>query len=521
MCRGQRYLLVCLMVFVCIGKVVADEGIYYDVREYGARGDGKTVCTEAIQRAIDAAGAAGGGRVYVPAGIFVSGTIELRSGVELYLAAGAVLRGSRKLEHYRPKVPAFRSYTDNYTERSLIYAEGAERIAITGRGVIDGRGAAFKGPYKVRPYLMRFVQCRDVVVEGVTIVDSPMWVQHYLGCDSVRIRGIRVRSNVNHNNDGIDIDCCRRVIITGCDIDSGDDAIVLKSTAGRVCRDVVVADCVLRSRCNALKMGTESNGGFENIVLDSCVIYDTRLAGVALEIVDGGTMDRVVVSDISMDGVGTPIFIRLGNRARPYKKDMPQPGVGKLRNVTICDIEARRAGSIGCAITGIPQAKIENVTLRGLRLLFAGGGSKEEARRQVPEKAEAYPEFSMFGRLPAYGFYCRHVRGLRMRDVQLRWDKPDMRCAVVCEDVQALVVDGLDAACDPRGCAVMRLSGVNDAVIRGCRAEGAGEVFLSVEGGSSGGIVLSGNDLRAVEKAVAYGQGVSKQAVSVLGNYMR
>jgi hypothetical protein len=410
-------------------------------------------------------------------------------------------------------VQDFRSYTDNYTDKSLIYAEQAERIGITGRGVIDGQGAAFKGPYKVRPYLIRVIECRDVVVEDVTIKDSPMWVQHYLACDDVRITGITVKSHVNHNNDGIDIDSCRRVTITGCNVDSGDDAIVLKSTSARVCQDVTVSGCVLRSTCNALKMGTESNGGFQNIVLTGCAIHDTRLAGVALEIVDGGTMDRVVVSDITMDGVGAPLFVRLGNRARPFKEQMEKPGLGALRNVTISNIEARGANPTGCAISGLPEARIENLTLDNIRLSFAGGGSSADAQREVPEHPTKYPEYSMFGRLPAYGFYCRHVDGLTMTNVQLQLAGQDERPAIVFDDVTDATVARLDAQPPSDGAAVVGLADVRGAHIRGCRARAGTGLFLKVEGPQSERVMLVGNDLAQAEKVCETGPEVPDTAV--------
>jgi len=188
-------------------------------------------------------------------------------------------------------------------------------------------------------------------------------------------------------------------------------------------------------------MGTESNGGFENIVMTDCAIYDTRLAGVALEIVDGGTMDRVVVSNITMDKVGAPIFLRLGNRARPFKKDMDRPVVGTMRNIIISNIEAAGANPTGCAITGLPEARIENLTLSNLRLAFEGGGTKADADRAVPEKPTAYPEYSMFGRLPAYGLYCRHVKGLRLWNVQLQSAGRDERHAVVFDGVEDALID--------------------------------------------------------------------------------
>ncbi len=490
----------------------------YDVCDYGAKGDGKTLCTQAVQRAIDRCAEDGGGTVYLPAGTFLSGTIYMKSYVTLKLGAGCTLLGSADLKDYPRTAQAFRSYTDNYTDKSLIYGENLDRIAITGRGTIDGQGASFKGPYKVRPYMIRFIQCSNVVVEGVTLKNSPMWVQHYLACDDVRISGIMVRSHVNANNDGINIDCCHRVIILGCNIDSGDDAIVLKSTSARPCKDVVVGNCVLRSNCNGLKMGTESNGGFQNIVLTRCSIYDTRLAGVALEIVDGGMMDRVVVSDITMNKVGAPIFLRLGNRARLFKKDMKKPGLGVLRNVTISNIEARGANPTGCAISGLPEAKIENVTLSNLRLSFAGGGTKEDVGRVVPERPADYPEYSMFGRLPAYGFYCRHVKGLKFRNVQLQLAKGDKRHALVLEDVEGALIEDLDAPHSAGASSTVRLSGVKDVLIRACRPKAGTDVFLELEGSGSEGVMLVGNDLSGVRRVVEQASDVSKVALSEMAN---
>ncbi|MHC4517559.1 MAG: glycoside hydrolase family 28 protein [Planctomycetota bacterium] len=504
-----------LMLLVWLGSWASAVGAekLYDVRVFGAKADGETLCTPGIQGAIDACSGDGGGTVYLGPGKYLSGTIYLKSGVTLRLAAGCVLLGSTRLDDYPVTVPAYRSYTDNYTERSLIYAEKAERLAITGRGIIDGQGRAFKGPYKVRPYMIRFIACRDVVVEDVTIVNSPMWVQHFLACDDVRISGITVKSHVNHNNDGIDIDSCHRVVITGCHIDSGDDAIVLKSTSARICKDVTVSGCVLRSTCNALKMGTESNGGFRNIVLTGCVIHDTRLAGVALEIVDGGVMDGIVVSDITMDGVGAPIFVRLGHRARPFKEGMDKLGIGSLRNVTISNIEARGGNSTGCAIAGLPEAKIENLTLSNVRLSFKGGGTKGDAKRAIPEHPAQYPEYSMFGRLPAYGLYCRHVDGLTLNNVQLQVDSAEMRHALVLDDVAAVMVDQLRATASRQAEALLRFRDVRGALVRGCRPVGQAKVFLRVDGKGSKGIMLTGNDLSRTEAVYETGDEVDKAAV--------
>ncbi len=493
--------------------------IIYDVREYGAKPDGKTLCTKSIQKAIDECAKRGGGTVYFPPGTFLSGTIYMKSNITLRLDTGSTLLGSTNLKDYPPTVQAFRSYTDNYTDKSLIYGEKLKRIAITGNGTIDGQGRPFKGPYKVRPYMIRIIQCQNVMVKDVTIQNSPMWVQHYLACDDVRIDGITVRSRVNGNNDGIDIDSCHRVIISNCNVSSGDDAIVLKSTSARSCRDVTVSNCVLSSHCNALKMGTESNGGFQNIVITGCAIYDTRLAGIALEIVDGGTMDRVVVSNITMNNIGAPIFLRLGNRARPFKKDMAVPEIGVMRNITISNIEATGANPTGCAISGLPGHKIENVTISNARLSLAGDGNKNDAARAIPEMPSAYPEYSMFGRLPAYGFYCRHVKGLKFRNIQLRPAKPDKRHALVAEDVENLSIDDLDAPFSQDAAALIRLTNVKAALIRGCRPQMETDTFLKLQGSASEGVVLVANDFSRVGRIAETTPAVSKTALCILSNH--
>lgn len=439
----------------------------FDVRDYGAIGDGATLDTKAIQSAIDACVQSGGGKVYLHSGTFLSGTIYLKSNITLYIEAGAVLLGSTDLKDYPVTVPEYRSYTDNYTDKSLIYAEKAENISIAGRGVIDGQGGSpsfkFGRPsrehYKKRPFIIRIIECKNVSIRDVTIQNSPMWVQHYLACENVLIDGITVRSVVNQNNDGIDIDSCVNVRISNCNIISGDDAIVLKSTSDRPCKNITITNCVLSSRCNALKMGTESNGGFQNITISNCTLYDTRLAGIALELVDGGVFDKVIVSNITMDNVKGGIFIRLGNRARPFTAKGPggsagtftveegsvMPGMGSMSNIIISNVQATGIGVVGCSITGLPNFPIENVTLENIRIKYEGGGSREDAAKKVPEKADSYPEFSMFGVLPAYGFYIRHVKNLRLSRVDLEFAGTDHRPALVLDDVDGVVFDQLKA----------------------------------------------------------------------------
>ena len=421
-----------------------------NVRDSGAVPDGKTLCTPAIQKAIDQCSESGGGTVYLPPGVWLSGTLFLKNNVTLYLEAGSTLLGSADPKDYPDNIAKIRSYTDTYVKQSLIAGENLHNVAIRGRGTIDGQGTKFRfrgNAYKRRPYTIRLVGCRDVLVEDVHLRNSAMWMQHYLACDRVRIHGVQVSNHVNGNSDGLDIDGCHDFVVSDCIIDSDDDAIVLKATSPRSNENVTITNCVLSSLSNALKMGTESTGGCTNLTVTNCAIHKPRrsergIAGIALEIVDGGTLDRVTISNITIDGYLSPIFLRLGNRARPYADDAPKPPVGTLRNVILSNIVATDASKIGCPIAGIPGHQIENVTLSNIRCEFEGGVTAEKIRRKIEEKEDAYPECVIFGTLPAYGLYCRHVKGLRLLNVQFAANKPDARPAMVFDDAEDVLVDG-------------------------------------------------------------------------------
>jgi len=487
-----------------------------NVRDHGATGDGRTLDTRALQAAIEACGAGGGGTVYLPSGTYLSSTLVLKSNMTLHLESGAVLLGSTDLADFPSTRPAYRSYIDGYTERSLIYAERLENIAVVGRGAIDGQGGSFPRrdqPSKERPYMMRIVECRNVTVRDVTLRNSPMWVQHYLACENVTIDGITVLSrDVNLNNDGVDVDSCSGVRISNCWIDTGDDCIVLKSTSPRPCQDVAVTNCVLSSKSNAFKCGTESTGGFRNIAVSNCVMRDTRLSGIALEIVDGGHMNTIAVSNVVMQDVANPVFIRLGNRARPYREGIPKPGVGTLRNVQIRGIHATGVGNwveqpsdwdhrqtfdprIGCSITGLPGHVVENVSLTDVRLAFRGGGRPADADREIPDQPAKYPDYHMFGITPAYGFFCRHVRGLKLRDVQLAFEEPDGRPALFCDDVEDLRVAGLEAQLAPDARAVIWLREVRDAFIHGNAPTSHARALAYLAGEGTRDVTLLGNAL--------------------------
>ena len=410
----------------------------------------KLAQTAALQAAIDARAAAGGGTVTVPSGVYIIGTVCLRDRVTLHLENGAVLKGSADLGDYPEVEGGFTDAVGQKRNRCLIYARNSVNIAITGQGTIDGSGAAFGYEQDERPFLLRMIDCRDVQVQNVTLRDSPGWVSHYLGCENVLIQGITIHSHTNGNNDGIDVDSCRRVRIIGCDLDCGDDAICIKSTRTTASENIVVTGCVIRSIWGALKLGTESAGDFRNISISNCVIRDTCGGGLKIISMDGARIENVHVHNVIMDNVSGPIFVRLGSRLRRYHPGQPDRTTGSIRNVSIANITGtvweegyllygklkRKAGII---VTGVPGHPIEDIRFDNIRLTFPGGGTEADAAvRDVPEQIAEYPEFPSFHPIPAWGFYLRHIRGIVLNDSNLRLAGADARPPLFTDDVDGL-----------------------------------------------------------------------------------
>ena len=430
----------------------------YNVTRFGAVGDGEKLDTEALQSAIDACTKEGGGTVVLPAGIYLSGTIILKDHVNLHLNEGATLLGSTNPDDYPEIKTRLRSYYEEIVLQSLIFGEDLSHVSITGKGTIDGQGEAFgvttnKKPdrYFDRPHIIRMIACKNVQVKDINMRNSAMWMQHYLACENLTVTGIKVYNHANQNNDMIDIDGCRNVIISDCYGDTDDDALTFKSTSEYACENITVTNCILSSHCNAIKCGTESTGGFKNFTISNCVIKPSAdevpffgkpsgISGISLEIVDGGVMEGITISNISMDGPEVPIFIRLGNRARKHFPEAETPPVGKLSNVLISQVIARNTGKTGCAITGIPGYPVRNIKLSNMILEFAGGVKDPVDPADVPELEDLYPEATMFGELPAYAFFIRHAEDISLSDITATTLDPDMRKPVLTEDVRGITI---------------------------------------------------------------------------------
>ena len=531
--RGCIKLSLATLILLLLNQMTATAGDFL-ITAYGAKSDGQTMNTVAIQQAIDACTSAGGGRVVVPAGIFRSAGIVLKNQVTLYLAGGAVLRGPTQLSEYGKK-------------KTLISADGVVDVGIAGKGTIDGSGGSYmvKNPsfdwkkwtgrewevsshfaYKAlpRPANIKFADCKNVSIKNITLTNASGWTLHCALCDHVAIESITIRNPLHGvNNDGIDINMCRDVCVTNCDVSTGDDAICLKCNdpiRKRVSRNILVANCRIETECQAFKIGTETLDGFENIVFRDSYIYnrssnlDERAsAGIAIESVDGGAVNGVTVSNIDMVNVRAPIFIRLGNRGHGVPAENRQPGL--LKNVLIENVTAHHA-LMESSITGIPGHKVENVTLRNISIELEGGGRKAWASVAVKEAEADYPAPRMFGtRLPAYGLYCRHAKGLVFDNIRFNNLTPEERPMFVCDDVRVLAVDGMQARDTAGDEPLLLFTGVQNAQIRHCLVPATARLFLKIGGTGTKDIVLTHNEIKGATQVMDATDGAATSAVSV------
>lgn len=488
-----------------------------NVLDFGAVPDGKTLTTAALQKAIDECAVAGGGTVTVPPGVYLTHTVFLKSGVNLHLQKNAVILGDTD-----PK--AF--------VRAVIHADKIENAAITGPGVINGQGQAKNFPTKgPRHYDLLLFQCKNITVSDITLLDAPSWVFRIRECDGVMVRGVRIHSYANQNNDGIDIDA-KNVTISDCIIDSEDDAICLKSdNPDFLVENVAITNCIIGTNCNAIKFGTASKCGFKNITISNCVIRWPAAAakipprstlkgcetdaimevGLALEIVDGGFMDQVNVSNVVMTGVQTPLFIRLGNRKGP----------GTLKNVMISNLTATDETMLHSSVTGIPGSYVENVVIKDVIFNSKGTGTLVEANAAVPEKVKSYPQADVvFGySVPAYGLYVRHVRNLVLENFRFNLRTPDARPAVVLDDCHNVRLRDFDVAVPTNDQPLIRIQQSTNVTISGYQSVEPIPSFLVVEGDATRDIKLLGNDLSQVREIVKFREGGKPSAVRLMNNF--
>ncbi len=500
--------------------LVATAAASENVRDHGAKGDGIAKDTAAIQGAIDAANRKGGGVVLLPPGRYICGTIHLKSNITLYLSAGATLAESPDNQDFDPyETLPFKSVSDDettYFHYAMVEAENVHNIAILGEGTIDGNRTKRGGPKTIALKL-----CQNVAIRGISVQNSPNYSISLWGCDHVDIDGVTVR---NGWADGIDPDASRFVRIANCSIDSHDDAICPKASPSmgmenrRDTENLTVTNCVLRTNANDFKFGTESSGGYKNIAFSNSVILARETgshagSGISIESVDGGHVDGVVISNISMRDVQAPIFIRLGNRGR----GLAPPVAGTLENVAIQNVMATGA-TLASSITGIPGSLVRNVTLNGINVTMKGG-SREARGLDVPEVEAKYPNATMFGPLPAYAFYVRHVDGLSFENIRARWASEDARPAMIFDDVRNLNLQGFSAETVGGAQPVIWMNDAVNAFVHGSWMA-PGHTFVRLTGSRIKDVKLVGNDFSHATEPIEYGPGVAKSVARALGNML-
>ena len=477
-----------MLLFACL-SVHAD---IFNIKDFGAVGDGKTLNTKFIQAAIDAATAKGGGQVVVPQNeSFVSGTIHLKSHVDFHLEAGAVLLGSTN----------WLDYEKNNRWFALILGKDAEQVSITGAGTIDGQGlklvddilqkikskvitkASLHKPESgssgnpisrnrpnesIRPQLIEFLNCTGTTIKDITLTNGSGWTETYIECQRMIFEEIKVRAFAYWTTDGLDLVDCKDVVVKNCDIQCEDDGICLKSyNPASFCENISVSNCLISSGSSAFKLGTASFGGFRNITVRDLFIHDSFRSAIGVMVVDGGFCENVDIANVTVTNTGGSIFIRLGNRspkAPPGRID----GI-KLSNITMSvradgqNVNPYRIkrdspppseklppyNSFPATIVGLPGYPVKNVVMDNVRINFFGGGKKKiahiplDALSTIPEMEKAYPEIQIFGELPASAFYLRHVKNIGFKNLVINFVKPDYRPAFVVDDADQIILEDI------------------------------------------------------------------------------
>ena len=511
----------------------------WDVRRFGAKGDGIAFDTRAVQAAIDACHQAGGGAVHFAAGCtFLIGTIYLKDHVELHLDTNSVLIGSDNLADYGTDVGLNPFYPETI-DPCLIYARDCADIRIGGDGAIVGHSKdRFTAPpgaddraRRQRPMLIRFENCSQISVADVWLKHCGSWCMHLKNSRDIFLRNIRI---TNEKQDGFDLEGCENVSISDCHLECGDDAIAITtSSREHPARNITITNCLLRSRWSAIRFGPLSKGDFENIAVSNCVFYDCNGGGVKLGTFEGGEIRNCVFDNIVMDQVIAPItmFVATWPDIGSLAPNPPTMPPGKISNLQFRGIRAVAKpqppnaspdANDGLFFHGHPQGIIENILLRDVSLTRSGGGTLEQAARrdivdmdQIDYRKDGYwtDHKTTWGVPPAFGLYARHIKGLVLDNVAFRLTEPDMRSADFCSDSEDIRITNLAATCSPTDTSVVTARNCIGLRLSDSEPEPKAAVLLRVEGAKSAGIVLADNDPRGFTKLFVCADGASETAI--------
>jgi hypothetical protein len=426
-----------------------------DIRDYGAVGDGTTVNTVAIQKAIDECSAGRSDGVMVLGGQYVTGTIRLRSNVTLRVCAGAELLGSTSISDYSTDTHKNMYRSEPQMDRCLIYAEGAKSIAIEGNGVIDGRGHRCNFPNsddadKNRPMLLRFMNCSQIRVRDIKLQNPAAWTSAWLYCSDIVVDGITIHSRANANGDGLDFDGCCAVRVSNSSFDNSDDSICLQtSRVDKPCRDVTITNCVFSTKWAGLRIGLLSRGDFENVIVSNCVFKDIEDSGLKIQLCEGGEMRNMLFTGLLMQNVPRPVFMTFCQQRACVDAPAELAPMKSMRNMVFSNIsidDSSCDADTAIVVVGIPGKPVKDIVFRDIRFQTPGGGAADsgagdETGSRLPDLTPellgtGWPEFSSFGRrLPSFGFYANHVDGLTIDGCGFDSVSEDRRPAAVCHDV--------------------------------------------------------------------------------------
>jgi Glycosyl hydrolases family 28 len=507
----------------------------YNIRDYGAKGDGATVDTAAVQAAIDACANDGGGTVLVPAGTFVIGSTELKSDVTLHIAAGGTLLGSAdgKQYHAVDAIPLHGDTTLNDGNWALLFAVKAKRITIEGPGTIDGQGGQFHSPVRGtpppsglggsrRPYHVLVYLCEDLSVRNISLLDCAYHSIRVIESQRVRMDGIYIHNRVNSNNDGFHFISATYVTVSNCTVMSGDDACAMFGS----CKYITVTNSSFSTRWSVFRFG---GGTAENIAVSNCLLYEVDGCPMKFQGDPGSRFENISFSNLILKDVTEPISISVGGRLPP--PDDKTPVV--VRNISFSNIRgtvttnpgplpeaayrmtATNPGELHSCIVlnSVNESILENISFDNIHLTFGGGGTAEEAaRRDLPE---IFGEYFRLGPMPAYGLYARNARGITLQNVRFQVSTPDLRPAIIFDHVEDVAINGLSVQGNTGAESVLRFIDSGQALLTATRVLTPSSTFLQLEGAGNSGIIVEGGDLSRAAAPVAFKDGASENAVTL------
>jgi polygalacturonase len=440
----KKYRLFYTLAFIVVANCVSANT--YNIAELGAKNDGTTVNTVVIQKAIDRCSASGGGTVLVSGGgAYLTGTIYMKSNVTLRVENGTCLRGSPNIGDYASDTHKNMYKDEPHMNKCLIFARDAESFAFEGHGTIDGNGHR-ENFSNERPMLLRFVNCRNIHLTDLNLVNPAAWTSAWLYCDNIVVSGIRIHSRANNNGDGLDFDGCTGVRVSNSTFDTSDDCICLQtSLPDRPCRDVTVTNCIFCSQWAGIRIGLLSRGDILSVAVNNCTFRDINDSGLKIQMNEGGELKNMTFSNLVMENVPRPVFMTFC-RQRACVDAPPEPAPMKYMGDFIFQnivVDNSRGDKHSCFVfTGMPDKKINNIVLSNISMTIAGGGTDEDAARDsIPEFDAAtlgnwWPEYYLFGTaLPASALYARHIGGLVIDNFNVKCLNPDSREVATFVDV--------------------------------------------------------------------------------------